>query len=287
MKNVIISSIILWLLIVIFISSCRGTQAPVIINVPVKEGISETKIDMNQEYYENEEVKTKTKKSEIIPSMDEVTIIQPRNNSSISEETEVIGTYSDEISEDIWVIVWPEKAHGKGWPQSNNAAEGIPALKNNGRWLVNCFFGGPPQRYDIAIYTSTHSASLFLGDKLKEWYKNNDYRGISNLPDDLLEQRRIQVFKSQRKLYDGDVLLVFQTKSEIIVENVSKSAVAIRVSWDNNDPHGTGTGEDSFINNWVPPEKRLKRKSKDHESVQIWAWGSSGALIERCNLTLK
>lgn len=287
MKNVIISSIILFILIVIFLSSCKGTQAPVIINIPVKEGISETRIDMNQEYYENKEVMTKTKKSEIIPSGGEITIIQPRNNTAVSESEEIIGTYSDGIKGDIWIIVWPEKAPGKGWPQSNDAAEGISALKDNGRWLVNCFFGGPPQRYDIAIYTSTHSASLFLKDKLKKWYKYNDYKGISTLPSGLLERERIQVFKPQRKLYEGDVLFVIQTESEIIVENIYKSAVAIRLSWDNKDPYGTGAGVDSYINNWVPPKKSLKRKFKDHESVQTWAWGSSGALIESCNLMIK
>jgi len=129
----------------------------------------------------------------------DIIITQPHNRDSVPGEIEVSGTYSEEIKGDIWLIVWPEKARGKGWPQSDDAESGAPALKKNGRWSVYCYFGGPPQRYEIVVYTSTHSASLFLGSKLREWYKNNDYKGISavNLPNGLFERQRILVVKQR------------------------------------------------------------------------------------------
>ena len=113
-----------------------------------------------------------------------VMITQPRNGNSVPGEIEISGTHSKEINDDIWVIIWPEKACGKGWPQSNDAESGSPALKKNGQWFVYCYFGGPPKKYEIAVYTATDSASLFLGSNLKECYKKNDYKGIyaMNLP---------------------------------------------------------------------------------------------------------
>jgi hypothetical protein len=87
-------------------------------------------------------------------------------------------------------------------------------------------------------------------------------------------------------LYEGKVLRVIQTESEIIVENISSNLVAIRVSWDKKDRHGVGKGDDSFINNWVRPNEWLNRKFLKHSSVQIWAWGTSGALVDSFSLSL-
>jgi len=89
-----------------------------------------------------------------------------------------------------------------------------------------------------------------------------------------------------RELYRGNAMLVSQTESEIVVENISKSAIALRISWDNKDPSGTGKGEDPFINNWVTPGMRINRELKNHASAQVWAWGTSGELIDSCNLTI-
>ncbi len=87
-------------------------------------------------------------------------------------------------------------------------------------------------------------------------------------------------------LYKGPVLKVIQTESEIAVENVSSHPVAIRISWDGKDPHGRGDGGDSFIDNWVEPNEWISQKFRKHFSVQIWAWGSSTALVDSCNLSI-
>lgn len=88
------------------------------------------------------------------------------------------------------------------------------------------------------------------------------------------------------EIYRGSAIAVFKTDSEIIVENISSSPLAIRVSWNKTDPHGTGEGVDSFINNFVPQGKQIKRKFNDYISVQVWAWNSSGALVDSCNLSI-
>lgn len=128
-----------------------------------------------------------------------LTIVQPRNGNFVPGEMNVYGTYSKEITDNVWVFIWPERARGRGWPQSDDPQSGAPALKKNGKWSVYCYFGGPPQRYEIAVYTATPAASFFISTKLKEWYKSGDYKGISvvNLPDGLLERQRIQVTKQK------------------------------------------------------------------------------------------
>lgn len=88
-------------------------------------------------------------------------------------------------------------------------------------------------------------------------------------------------------LYEGRVLKVFQTPSEIVVENIYGSPVVIRVSWDGKDRDGVGKGGDSFIDDSVEPNERISRKFMDHASAQIWAWDPSGALVDSCDLSVK
>lgn len=130
-----------------------------------------------------------------------ITIVQPSDGNSVpsgeDSKMEVTGTYSQDSKDDIWVIIWPEKAGGSGWPQSDDAKTGAPAIKKDGRWSVTCYFGGSSQDYEIAVYTATKSASAFLRDKIIEWYKNGNYPGISatSLPKGLTERQRIKVKK--------------------------------------------------------------------------------------------
>jgi hypothetical protein len=88
----------------------------------------------------------------------------------------------------------------------------------------------------------------------------------------------------------GQILEVTQTQSDIIVENVSRKPVAIRVSWDKQDPNGLGIcpdfPEDCFIDNWVEPGEKVQGKIKNHISVQVWAWGTEGGLVDSKNLPI-
>jgi hypothetical protein len=92
-------------------------------------------------------------------------------------------------------------------------------------------------------------------------------------------------------LYEGQALRACRTGSEINVGNISAGRLAIRVSWDGQDPYGTGdcpeTPEDCFIDDSVELGELLRAKIKTHSSVQVWAWGpDSNLLVDFADLPL-
>lgn len=131
-----------------------------------------------------------------------VTITNPTNGSVVGDNVTLLGRYSATISDDIWIIIWPEKSSGSGWPQYGNPQVGTPVNKNNGQWQVNAHFGDPPQNFEIAVYTSTPTASTFLQQQYKqESNQGKEYPGIrlTELPDGLIEQNRIIVQKGVKR----------------------------------------------------------------------------------------
>lgn len=86
-------------------------------------------------------------------------------------------------------------------------------------------------------------------------------------------------------IYEGNALKVSQTITTVVVENISPSPLAIRVSWNECDPNGLGLpGCQSYLNNWVAPGESVQQPLSNFYSVQIWAWDSSGHLVDRCSL---
>lgn len=173
--NVIISVIVKLFLISVFCTSTFGGLTP----PPVKLTDESS----------NNIVENKSKLG--------TTIITPQTGAIVTNETIAKGSYLSSNDNDIWIFVWPENARNVGWPQSDSAAHGIPAFKKNGQWSVRCYFGGPPQSYEIAVYEATKSANNTLRDLLVSWYKKNDYPGLhlSQLPNGLVEKDRIKVIK--------------------------------------------------------------------------------------------
>lgn len=133
------------------------------------------------------------------PSLKPSTLIisEPKSGSTVTSSKKVSGRYSQDISDDIWIFVWPELSPGRGWPQTDNAASGLPASKKNGEWSIVCNFGGPSQSYDVVAYTAAAPVSELLSNKLKLWSRNNAFVGISlqEMPKDLVEKARITVQK--------------------------------------------------------------------------------------------
>jgi|WetSurMetagenome_2_1015567.scaffolds.fasta_scaffold43808_3 hypothetical protein len=121
-------------------------------------------------------------------------ITQPTDNQHIGSSYRVKGNYLN-INQDIWLFIYPELAPGKYWPQSDDAFQRTPAVKNNGTWSVNCNFGGPPQSYDIVVYKADSTASKFIGNTIQKWAKQNDYPGLIGLPNGLTELDRVTVIK--------------------------------------------------------------------------------------------
>ena len=129
----------------------------------------------------------------------DVMTTQPGDGATVPGVLKVEGIYIEDINDDIWVFIWPDLAPDIGWPQSDSAESGAAALKESGRWSVTCYFGGPPQDYEIAVYTASASASAVIANKLKEWYRNNNYPGIAKaeLPAELDKRDSIRVKKLQ------------------------------------------------------------------------------------------
>jgi hypothetical protein len=132
------------------------------------------------------------------PTMPAV-IRTPSNKGVVSNSILVSGTSDGSAAGDIWVLVWPELAPGRGWPQSPDAASGSPAVlkRETGEWSTVASFGGRPQSYDIAVYTASRAASRQLSNLLRLWARRGDYPGmtLNQIPTGLIEQHRITVRK--------------------------------------------------------------------------------------------
>lgn len=120
----------------------------------------------------------------------------PRNNEDVGDFKLFKGNYNN-INNDLWIIVWPEKTGNLGYPQSDDVLKGKPAYKSNGKWSVHCHFGGSQQRYDVALYSASENASEILSSIIIKWANEKDYPGIiiHNLPKGLVELDRITVTK--------------------------------------------------------------------------------------------
>ena len=130
-----------------------------------------------------------------------VDMTYPKDGLIVGDDITILGTYSETMNDDIWVLIWPEKTQGVGWPQYGNSQAATPANKDQGHWSVNAHFGDPPQRYEIVMYTATKAASLFLQQQFKQTTSQGEaYQGIlqRHLPDGLLEQQRISVSKDSK-----------------------------------------------------------------------------------------
>jgi hypothetical protein len=125
-----------------------------------------------------------------------VTITKPADNADVESGGLASGTFDASIKDDIWVFIWPGQAPGRGWPQTPNAADGAPAVVNKQKreWNTPVTFGGPPQSYEVAVYTASKAASARISKLLKQWAKANDYPGMTlNQLDGLVEHQRIRV----------------------------------------------------------------------------------------------
>ncbi len=127
-----------------------------------------------------------------------VRIVDPAAGGEVGESKMVSGEYDDSVQDDIWVFVWPEKAPGRGYPQSGDAFQGSPAEKNHGEWSVRCYFGGPAQSYDIVVYTADKEASQKIAGLLMKWAKESHYPGIdkARLPNGMTKHHKIRVRKT-------------------------------------------------------------------------------------------
>lgn len=132
-----------------------------------------------------------------------IAITSHRNGDVVNASTiTVFGSYAPQTLVDdrqIWVLVWPEQAGGKAYPQSPNAGGGDPATLNRAAqtWSTPVSLGGPPQTYRLSVHTADAEASRFLHDTIITWTRNGDYAGLfpDQLPTGLVEFANITIRK--------------------------------------------------------------------------------------------
>jgi SAM-dependent methyltransferase len=155
-----------------------------------------------------------------------VTITNPKNSSVVGDDVTLLGRYAATISDDIWVIIWPEKTLGLGWPQYGDPLLGTSVNKKDGLWSVNAHFGDPPQNYEIAVYTSSQTASSFLQQQYKqESNQGKEYPGIflTKLPDGLIEQDRIIVKKALNRSHPAKLLPLLKGIQDDLAQEEAKT----------------------------------------------------------------
>jgi hypothetical protein len=123
-----------------------------------------------------------------------VKIENPADNSTVPPGITLTGTVTG-ANKDLWVLVFPEQAFGRCWPQSEEPSRGEPASVVNNKFSTQCYLGGPNQKYDIVVYSTNATASAFFSDLLIRWSRDNSYPGIriSEIPAGAKEECRVTV----------------------------------------------------------------------------------------------
>jgi hypothetical protein len=135
----------------------------------------------------------------------QVALASPLDGAAVPQTTIVSGTYSLDVVNDIWVLVYA--TNGRWYPQSSNACAGEPARKADGTWQVDASFGGPlnaGEPFDIVAVLADTQASAFFRDTQRQWCQNQAYPGLLtiDLPQGIEEKSRIRVERAAALLVD-------------------------------------------------------------------------------------
>lgn len=131
----------------------------------------------------------------------EVGVTFPENCAEVTYINILTGTTS-ELPEgvDIWVFLYPQSR--RYYPQSDNAADGVPIIPVQGQWSVTVYAGTPEsgaEQFDIVVMLATAEASDSLSRILQEWADNESYPGLSQteLPEGLMEVQTITIIRGE------------------------------------------------------------------------------------------
>ena len=132
-----------------------------------------------------------------------VRITDPTEGAVVGLTTiQVTGTYAPaDFTDDVWLFVFPALAPGRGWHQSGNAPAGLPAerLHAQQHWTVPASLGGPPQSYDLAVFTApaNSATTAALRQYLTDWSRTGDFIGLTQSQIDalsgLVERHRVRI----------------------------------------------------------------------------------------------
>jgi len=123
--------------------------------------------------------------------IEEVQVTSPLEGDSVNCRILTMGVYPDSHEKDIWVLLKP--SDDKYYPQSDHTNT---SFKRNGEWQVITRFGGDRgEKFDIIVYETDPSASLFFSSTIQNWKDSLSYPGIEmeDLPSGATEVDRIVV----------------------------------------------------------------------------------------------
>jgi hypothetical protein len=130
-------------------------------------------------------------KLEVEYPVQRVQVISPVENEQVRCRVLTMGVYPEGHEKDIWVVLVP--SDNMYYPQSDHTNT---SFKRNGEWQVITRFGGSKDElYDLIVYETDESASLFFSETIEEWKKNLSFPGltIDEIPESATEVDRITV----------------------------------------------------------------------------------------------
>lgn len=125
-------------------------------------------------------------------------IDEPVNGSVIDDDfVPVSGRVDRNVKGDVWLLIFPQRSPGRGFPQTSDASRGVPAVRTGDTFQVPAFLGGPrPQSYDLVLFEAQHiEASKRFSSYLQAASRSNRHAGISmaDMPSGLKELARVTI----------------------------------------------------------------------------------------------
>lgn len=121
-----------------------------------------------------------------------VKVISPVEADSVACRILSMGVYPEGHEKDIWVVLKP--SDNKYYPQSDHTNT---SYKRDGEWQVVTRFGGDKEeKYELIVYETDASASLFFSNTILDWKNKESYPGLeeTEIPAGATEVDRINVY---------------------------------------------------------------------------------------------
>ena len=131
-------------------------------------------------------------KLEIEGPVSSVKVISPVEADSVDCRILSMGVYPEGHEKDIWVVLKPSDE--KYYPQSDHTNT---SYKRDGEWQVVTRFGGDlEEKYELIVYETDASASLFFSTTIQDWKNRQSYPGLedADMPQGATEVDRINVY---------------------------------------------------------------------------------------------
>jgi len=135
---------------------------------------------------------SKGNKIQVEGPINSVKVLSPVEADSVDCRILSMGVYPEGHEKDIWVVLKP--SDNKYYPQSDHTNT---SYKRDGEWQVVTRFGGDKEeKYELIVYETDASASMFFSDTILQWKDQDSYPGLelTEIPSGATEVDRINVY---------------------------------------------------------------------------------------------